>query len=72
MFHWWRSWQDRRRLALEDATIMIARFGVRASHVASLRLAQMRSGAVLDSNRPACHWQRVYSITRRLLPYDGE
>jgi hypothetical protein len=72
MFRWWHRWQERKRLALEDATILIARFGVRASHVASRRLIQMKNGAVLDSNRPACHWKRVYSITLGLLPYDGD
>jgi hypothetical protein len=72
MFGWWHRWQERKRLALEDATILIARFGVRASHVAGLRLIQMRGGTILDSNRPACHWKRVHSITRQLLPYDGD
>jgi hypothetical protein len=72
MLRWWHKWQDRNRLAQEDATVLIARFGARASHIASRRLVQMRSGAVFDSNRPACHWKRVHSITRRLLPYDGD
>ena len=72
MFRWWQRFQDRERLAEEDATILIARFGARASYIASRRLAQMRNGAVFDSNRPRCHWKRVYSIVRQLLPYDGD
>jgi hypothetical protein len=71
MLRWWHRRQERKRLAVEDAAILIARFGTRASHIASLRLIQMRNGAVLDFNRPPCHWKRVYSITRQLLPYDG-
>jgi hypothetical protein len=72
MFRWWHKWQDRNRLAQEDATVLIARFGATASHIASHRLIQMRSGEVFDSNRPACHWKRVHSITLQLLPYDGD
>ena len=72
MLGWWVEWQKRKRLAEEDATILIARFGVRASHVANRRIMTMNDGAVLASNRPACHWKRVYSITRQLLPYDGD
>jgi hypothetical protein len=70
MFHWWRKWQDRKRLALEDARLLIARFGVRASQEANRRMIEMQDGAVFDLNRPACHWRRVLSLTRRLLPYD--
>jgi hypothetical protein len=72
MFRWWQRLQDRERLAEEDATLLIARFGTRASYIASRRLAQMRNGAVFDSNRPACHWKRVHSIVRGLLPYDED
>ncbi|MGB6937702.1 MAG: hypothetical protein WBE14_13635, partial [Xanthobacteraceae bacterium] len=53
-------------------TVLIARFGVRASYVAHRRIKMMNDGAVFDSNRPACHRKRVYSITRQLLPYDGD
>jgi len=70
MFRWLQRLQDRERLAEEDATILIARFGTRASYVASRR--QMRNGAVFDSNRPACHWKRVHSIVCKLLPYDRD
>jgi hypothetical protein len=70
MFNWWRKWEYRQRLAEEDATVLIARYGVRASHIANNRMTMMRNGAV--SNRPPCHWKRVYSITRHLLPYDGD
>ena len=49
MFRWWQRLQDRERLAEEDATLLIARFGTRASYIASRRLTQMRNGAV--SNR---------------------
>jgi len=70
MLHWWRKRQDRKRLALEDARLLIARFGVRASQEANRRMIEMQDGAVFDSNRPACHWRRVLSLTRRLLPYD--
>jgi hypothetical protein len=69
MFRWWQRLQDRERLAEEDATILIARFGTRASYVASRRLAQMRNTV---SNRPPCHWKRVHSIVRQLLPYDAD
>jgi hypothetical protein len=72
MFRWWSNWQDRKRLAQEDAAILIARFGVRATHMAKRRVILMRNGAVLDSNRPTCHWKRVYSVARQLLPYDGD
>ena len=72
MFGWWVAWQKRKRLAEEDATILIARFGVRASHMANRRVMMMNDRAVFDANRPACHWKRVYSITRQLLPYDGD
>jgi hypothetical protein len=72
MFVWWRNWQARERLALEDATILIARYGVRASHIANRRVAMMRNGSVFYSNRPPCHWKRVHSITCQLLPYDGD
>jgi hypothetical protein len=72
MFAWWRKWQESKLLVERDATILIARFGVRASFIARRRLAAMEKGDVLDSNRPACHWRRVYSLTRQLLPFDGE
>jgi hypothetical protein len=52
MFRWWRKWQDRERRAEEDATILIARFGTRASYIASRRAAQMRNGAVLRLQPP--------------------
>jgi hypothetical protein len=42
MFRWWQRLQDRERLAEEDATILIARFGARASYIASRRLTQWR------------------------------
>jgi hypothetical protein len=70
MFRWWQRLQDRERHAEEDAAILIARFGTRASYIASRRVAQMR--AVCDSNRPPCHWKRVHSLVRQLLPYDGD
>ena len=31
-FRWWRKWEERKRLAQEDAMILIARYGTRASH----------------------------------------
>jgi hypothetical protein len=40
--------------------------------MASRRMAQMRNGAVLDSNRLPSHWKRVHSIICQLLPYDGD
>jgi hypothetical protein len=70
MLSWWRNWEYRNRLAQVDATVLIARYGVRASHIANRRMAMM--GSVSDSHRPPCHWKRVHSITRRLLPYDGD
>ena len=72
MFRWWQRLQDRERLAEEDATILIARFGTRASYITGRRLAQMWNGAAFDSKRPRCHWKRVHSIVRQLLPYDGD
>jgi hypothetical protein len=72
MFRWWQRLQDRERLAEVDATLLIARFGTRSSYIVSRRLAQMRNGAVLDSNRPPSHWKRVHSIICQLLPYDGD
>jgi hypothetical protein len=72
MFRWRQRLQDRERLAEVDATILIARFGTRASYVASRRLTRMRNGAIFNSNRPPCHWKRVHSIVCQLLPYDGE
>lgn len=64
--------QDRERLAEVDASLLIARFGTRASYIASRRLAQMRNDAVFDSNRRPCHWKRVHSIVLGLLPYDED
>jgi hypothetical protein len=72
MFSWRRKWQDRRRLAEEDAIVLIARYGMRASYIANRRVATMRNGSAFYSNRPACHWKRVHSIIRQLLPYDGD
>jgi hypothetical protein len=72
MFRWWHKWQDRERLAVMDATILIARCGTRASHIANRRVSQMRNGIIFDSNRPPCHWKRVHSIIGELLPYDGD
>jgi hypothetical protein len=71
MLRWYRKWEDRTRLAEEDATTLIARYGMRASHIASRRVAAMENGSLLY-NRPACHWKRVRSIVRQLLPYDGD
>jgi hypothetical protein len=71
MFVWWRKWGDRRRLAEEDATVLIARYGMKASHIANRRVAMMENGSTLY-NRPTCHWKRVRSIVRQLLPYDGD
>jgi hypothetical protein len=72
MFRWSPKSQDRERLAEKDATILIARFGTRASYIARRRVAQMRNGAAFNSNRPPCHWKRVRSIVHQLLPYDGD
>jgi hypothetical protein len=72
MLGWWHKRKYRRRLAEVDATILIARYGTRASHIANSRIAMKRNGPVFDSNRPPCHWKRVRSIIRQLLPYDGD
>jgi hypothetical protein len=72
MLGWWNKWQYRTRLAEVDATVLIARYGVRASHIANCRIDTMRNGSAFDANRPPCHWKRVRSITRQLLPYDGD
>jgi len=71
-FRCWRKGEVRKRLAQEDAMVLIARYGTRASHIANRRVAMMRNGSALYHNRPACHWKRVHSITRQLLPYDGD
>jgi hypothetical protein len=71
-FRWWRKWEERKRLAQEDAMVLIARYGTRASHIANRRVAILRNGSALYYNRPTCHWKRVHSITRQLLPYDGD
>jgi hypothetical protein len=70
MFRYWQRLQDRERIAEVDATLLIARFGIRATYMASRRLTQMQNGAV--SNRPPFHWKRVHSIVSELLPYDGD
>jgi hypothetical protein len=72
MFRSWQKWQDRKRLAARDATILIARCGARAGYIANRRLTEMRNGTIFDSNRPPCHWKRVHSIISQLLPYDGD
>jgi hypothetical protein len=72
MLTWLRKWKYRNHLAQVDATVPIARYGVRASYIANSRAATMRNGSMFDSNRPPCHWRRVHSVTRQLLPYDGD
>jgi hypothetical protein len=72
IFRWWRKWDEQKRLAQKDATVLIARYGTRASHIANRRVAMMRNGSVVYSNRPPYHWKRVHSITRQLLPYDED
>jgi len=47
--------EDREGLAAIDATILIARCGARASHIANRRQSQMRNGIIFDPNRPPCH-----------------
>ena len=69
-FRWWRKREERKRLAQEDAMVLIARYGTRASHIANRRVAMMRNGSVLY-NRPACHWKRVHSIKGARLPHCG-
>jgi hypothetical protein len=70
LMSWLRQRDERQRLATEDARLLIARFGVRASHVARRRLHEMDRGSITDANRPPCHWRRVFKLTRQLLPYD--
>lgn len=72
MLNWWLVREHRKRLAQEHAAVLIARYGVRASHIANRRVDMMRNGSVFYSNRPPSHWKRVHSITRKLLPYDGD
>jgi hypothetical protein len=72
MLSWLHKWQYRNRLAQEDAAVLIARYGVRASYNANRHVAMMRNGLVFHSDRPRYHWKRVYSITRELLPYDDD
>jgi len=69
MFSWWRKCEYRNRLVQEDAAVLIARYGVRASYIAKRRAAMTR---IAHSDRPPYHWKRVYSITRELLPYDDD
>jgi hypothetical protein len=68
---WLHQRDERQRLATEDARLLIARFGVRASHVARRYLDEMDRGSTTDANRPQCHLRRVFKLTRQLLPYDG-
>jgi hypothetical protein len=67
MFSWRHKREYHERLAQEDAAVLIARYGVKASHIANRRMAMMIS----DSNRSPCHWKRVHS-TLQLLPYDED
>jgi hypothetical protein len=46
MLSWWRNWEYRNRLAQVDATVLIARYGVRASHIANRRMAMMGSDPI--------------------------
>jgi hypothetical protein len=66
MLNWWPRWAYRERLAREDATILIARYGVRANHIANVR------SSALNCNRRPYHWKHVHSIISQLLPYDGD
>jgi hypothetical protein len=72
MFNWWRVREHRKRRAQEDAVVLIARYGMRASNIAKHRVEMMRNGSEFYSSRPPRHWKRVHSITCELLPYDGD
>jgi hypothetical protein len=46
------------------------RYGMRAHQEVSFRLSQMHANAVIDANRPACHWKRVRRLIATCLPDD--
>ena len=70
MFRWYRSRLARHELAIADARKLMLRYGVRAHQEAEFRVSQMRSNAVLDANRPACHWEHVRRLIATCLPDD--
>jgi hypothetical protein len=70
VFRWYRKRLARRELAIADARKLMLRYGVRAHQQAKSRVAQMRSNAVIDANRPACHWKRVRRLIATCLPDD--
>ena len=70
MFRWYRKRLARHELAIADAKKLMLRYGVRAHQEARSRVTQMRSSAVVDANRPACHWERVRRLIAACLPDD--
>jgi len=70
VFRWYRTRLARHELAIEDARKFMFRYGMRAHQEARFRVTQMRSKAVIDANRPACHWERVRRLIATCLPDD--
>ncbi|WP_291854697.1 hypothetical protein [Bradyrhizobium sp.] len=64
MLHLWRKWQERRKLARDDADRLMEEFGPAAYEVAWTMAQDVDSGALLDS-RPDGHWDRVRNIIAR-------
>jgi hypothetical protein len=70
VFRWYRNRLARHELAIADAKKFMLRYGVRAHQEARLRVVEMRNSAVIDANRPACHWKRVRRLIATCLPDD--
>jgi transposase-like protein len=49
-FRWWRKWEERKRLAQEDAMVLIARYGTRASHRPEPSRLRSRSSPASESS----------------------
>jgi hypothetical protein len=70
VFRWYRKRLARHELAIADAKKFMLRYGVRAHQEVRFRVTQMHGNAVIDANRPACHWKRVRRLIASCLPDD--
>jgi hypothetical protein len=71
MFSWLKHRQMWAKLAEEDATTLMARFGDCAYHEARKRSEDADSGTILDGNRPAGHRNQVRWIISKKTGRDG-
>jgi hypothetical protein len=71
MFNWTKRSQTRARLAEDDASALITRFGDYAYDEARRRAREADSGAILDGNRPEGHWHAVRRSLSKRLGRDG-